>query len=99
MRQPLPARDQIRCAIITAMFVDDELFERLTLKGGNALRLVYRIGGRTSLDLDFFLEGDFDDVADVEERLFSALRDRLDSVGYVMFDEQLSAIPPASQAR
>ena len=35
--------DQIRKLTIAALFSDDELLERLVLKGGNALNFVYRL--------------------------------------------------------
>ena len=37
----LEEQEKIRRAIVTAMFSDDELYEHLVLKGGNALRLVH----------------------------------------------------------
>jgi hypothetical protein len=36
--------EQIRRMVIMALFSDDVLVEKLVLKGGNALRLVYGIG-------------------------------------------------------
>ncbi|MCZ2147286.1 MAG: nucleotidyl transferase AbiEii/AbiGii toxin family protein [Bryobacterales bacterium] len=38
------------------------LLECLVLKGGNALNLVYGLTTRTSLDLDFSMSADFDDL-------------------------------------
>jgi predicted nucleotidyltransferase component of viral defense system len=75
------------------MFSDDMLSEHLVLKGGNALNLVYGLSSRTSLDLDFSMDSDFPDVADARTRLFEALRDRFDALGFVVFDEQLEAKP------
>jgi predicted nucleotidyltransferase component of viral defense system len=49
---PLDYRE-IRRIAITAIFSDDFLFERVVLKGGNALSLALGLGNRTSLDLDF----------------------------------------------
>lgn len=84
---------EIRTTIIVAVASDDYLQETLVLKGGNALELVHRIGERASLDVDFSLEGDFDSPEDVRERLFRALRDRFDSAGYVLFDEEFGPRP------
>jgi hypothetical protein len=86
--------DRIRIAVITALFSVDSLYDRLALKGGNALRLIYEIQDRTSLDLDFSLDGDFPDFVGTRDALFHALRDRLDSAGYALFDEDLSKRPP-----
>src|SRR5512146_1421142 len=52
----------IRRLVIVAMFSDDVLFGRLVLKGGNAISLVYGYGTRGSLDVDFSIDGDFDDL-------------------------------------
>jgi hypothetical protein len=87
---------EIRKTIIIAIASDEKLMERLVLKGGNALDIVYRIGERSSLDVDFSMAGDFRDEDELEvmrERLFSALRDRFDSLGYAVFDEKLEHRP------
>ena len=39
----------IRTTVIKAIFSDDILMEKLVLKGGNAIDLVYNIGARSSL--------------------------------------------------
>lgn len=91
----LEATDRIRIAVITAVFSVDSLYDKLALKGGNALRLVYAIQDRTSLDLDFSLEGDFPDFDETRASLFHALHDRLDSAGYRVFDERLRKRPPS----
>lgn len=53
---------EIRRLTIRALFADDTLMERLVLKGGNALSLVYGLSPRASLDLDFSLETDFENM-------------------------------------
>lgn len=83
---PLDRADTVRRSIIHAIFADDTLFERLALKGGNALRLAYGIQSRASLDLDISLEGHLEDVIPTGERLIRLLNDRLDSAGYALFD-------------
>jgi predicted nucleotidyltransferase component of viral defense system len=93
---PVPgfeALDTIRTAVISALFSVDVFYDRLVLKGGNALRLVYAIQDRSSLDLDFSLDGDFDNFEEAREALISALKDRLDSAGYHCFDESLEPRP------
>ena len=87
----------IRRIAIIAMFSDDVLMERLVLKGGNALDLVLGLSGRGSLDIDFSIEGDFEDIDDVKARCFRALRDRFDSAGLIVFDEKFG--PKPSTAR
>jgi len=77
------------------MFSDDVLFDKLVLKGGNALDLVHHVGARTSLDIDLSIEGDFADVDDAKRRLFKALKDRFDSAGFVVLDPRFSKKPPS----
>lgn len=78
--------DAIRRTSIIALFSDDTLFERLVLKGGNAMSLVYRLGNRASLDLDFSIDGDFSDVNDARDRIFRALEGQFSTAGYSLFD-------------
>jgi len=89
----------IRRLVIVAMFSDDVLFNRLVLKGGNAISLVYGYGTRGSLDVDFSIDGDFDDLADAENRIRSALTDRFRSAGYVLFDYNFTPRPATAGAR
>lgn len=92
-RPPPPDLRQIRRALLTAVASDDQLVEQLVLKGGNALELIHRIGERASLDLDFSMEGDARDVAELEARLRRAAEDRLDSLGLRVFDWKFGPRP------
>ena len=83
----------IRRLVIVAMFSDDALFAQLALKGGNALNLIYRLGSRSSVDVDLSLEGDFVDLDDTRERIFRSLRARFSEVGIRVFDEKFSKRP------
>jgi hypothetical protein len=83
----------IRRVIITALCSDDLLLDILVLKGGNALNLVHGIGYRSSLDIDFSMAGDFDDLDAVRARLFRALEDRFDSHGLVAYEVKLEPKP------
>jgi predicted nucleotidyltransferase component of viral defense system len=58
----------VRRLVIIAMFLDDVLFGKLVLKGGNAISLVYTYGARGSLDVDFQLKA-FEDTADAARRI------------------------------
>jgi hypothetical protein len=84
---------EIRRLVIIAMFSDDVLFSQLALKGGNALNLVYRLGSRVSVDIDFSLEQDFPDVDEARDRIFRGLRDRFRETGLTVFDELLLTRP------
>ncbi len=83
----------IRRMVIIAMFSDDVLFNRLVLKGGNAISLVYGYGTRGSLDVDFSIDGDFDDLEDAARRIEAALTDRFRAAGFVLFDYNFAPRP------
>lgn len=84
---------EIRRIVITAMFSDDVLFQQLTLKGGNALNLVYDLGSRSSVDVDLSLETDFANIDDSRGRIFKALKARFAEAGITVFDEKFSKRP------
>lgn len=77
---------EIRRIAITAMFSDDFLMDRLVLKGGNAPHLAHGVGERFSLDVDFSISDDFEDLAEASRKIETALLDRFDSSGYTVFD-------------
>jgi hypothetical protein len=76
----------VRRLVIIAMFSDDVLFGKLVLKGGNAISLVYKYGARGSLDVDFSIDGEFEDTEEVAKRIARALTDRFDAAGFIVFD-------------
>lgn len=79
---PLDHED-IKKLAIQALFSVDELFDQLVLKGGNALELIYGLGGRASKDLDFSLSGELP----VEElQIKQALASRFLESGLEVFD-------------
>lgn len=89
--------DQIRRLTITALFSDDLLFDQIVLKGGNAMTIVHGISSRTSLDLDFSLEADFNDVEEIGRRAEQALAGRFAPRGFVPFDVKLAPKPTATK--
>src|SRR5215475_4052570 len=90
--------EEVRRRILIALFSDDELMDDLVLKGGNALALIYKVGSRASLDMDFSIQGAFPDLDKTATRIFDTLRREFGSIGYVVFDEKLE-IKPSSPAR
>jgi hypothetical protein len=72
--------------MLRALYSDDLLSSLLVLKGGNALALAYRVGGRTSLDLDFSIEKDFDNLQEISVRMERALSVSFGAVGIRLFD-------------
>jgi predicted nucleotidyltransferase component of viral defense system len=85
--------EQVRRLAITAVFSDDYFFDRVVLKGGNALAIALGLSGRSSLDLDFSIENDFEDSAEAAQRLDAALKRRFASVGMVVVDFSFSPRP------
>lgn len=79
-------QDELPKLILKALCSDDWLFGQLVLKGGNALSLVYNVGERTSLDLDFSIAGDFADIDVVGTRIEETLKRTFESIGIVVFD-------------
>jgi predicted nucleotidyltransferase component of viral defense system len=79
---------EIRKLAIIALFSDDELMEMLVLKGGNAISLIDKEYSRSSIDLDFSMEGDFrkEDLPRIHEKLEKILRATFAEKRYVPFD-------------
>jgi hypothetical protein len=87
------SHEEIRKTTISALGSDDDLFEKLVLKGGNALHLIHGVGGRSSLDLDYSIEEDFYDLQKLKEKVASALKDRFQEKGVVAFDVTVERKP------
>ncbi len=89
----LESLEQVKKLVIIAMFSDDELMERLVLKGGNLLDIVYRISTRASVDVDFSIEGEFDKLETLARRIENTLRQTFSEAGYVVFDIGILEVP------
>jgi hypothetical protein len=76
------------------MFSDDELMERLVLKGGNLLDVVYKVSTRSSVDVDLSIDGDFNSFEDLKHRAEAALQRTFDDNGFVVFDFNMVSVPP-----
>jgi hypothetical protein len=86
--------DLIRRVAIRAMAAAGREIGLLVLKGGNALAVVYGIGGRTSLDLDYSLATDFADVRLAEAQISARLAESFRAAGFELFDVQFLLRPP-----
>ena len=86
--------DLIRRVAIRAMAAAGREIGLFVLKGGNALAVVYGIGGRTSLDLDYSLATDFEDVRLAEARISERLAEAFREAGFELFDLQFLLRPP-----
>jgi predicted nucleotidyltransferase component of viral defense system len=86
--------ERIKKLAITAMFSDDELFDILVLKGGNAMDLVHRLSSRASIDLDFSMSHDFPDGLDAFRiRVERALVNTFRIDGFEAFDIKMTEKP------
>ena len=73
----------VRRLVIVALFSDDELMERLVLKGGNLLDLAYGVSTRSSTDVDLSIDGDFGSLDDLKDRVQRVLSITFGEHGYV----------------
>ncbi|MEY2831866.1 MAG: hypothetical protein RLZZ574_1124 [Cyanobacteriota bacterium] len=84
---------RIRELVIIAMFADDDLMETLVLKGGNALDIAHDLKLRASVDVDFSMSDDFDDLEAIQSKIERSLAERFDSEGYRVFDYRFKPKP------
>ena len=94
-RSPEDRLEKIKRLAVVAMFSDDDLLERLVLKGGNALNLVHHVTTRASVDLDFSMEKAFapGELDSIRERVEHRLNQTFAPVGYTVFDVKLDEKP------
>jgi hypothetical protein len=87
--------EQIKRLVVIAMFSDDELMDRLVLKGGNALDIVMKISTRASVDVDFSMPGDFPlgQQNAFRHRVERALKSVFNPEGYEVFDLKMEERP------
>src|SRR4029078_1533010 len=87
--------EKIKTLAITGIFSDDKLLEKLVLKGGNLLDLVFRISPRASADVDISMDGEFDGTVDeLRDRIGKGLAATFSDAGYVVFDLTANEVPP-----
>lgn len=75
------------------MFSDDDLMDRLVLKGGNLLDLVFRISSRASIDLDFSIAGEFETPQWLQTRIAKALATEFLEIQVIAFDVTVKEVP------
>ncbi|MHC4258881.1 MAG: nucleotidyl transferase AbiEii/AbiGii toxin family protein [Planctomycetota bacterium] len=87
--------EEVKKLAIVAMVSDDELMEQLVLKGGNALDIVYKIGARASVDLDYSVEQRLDParLQQITRKINKALGRTFGEAGYEVFDIRLVQRP------
>lgn len=85
--------EQVKRWTIIAVFSDDDLAERLVLKGGNLLDVVHGISTRPSKDIDLSLDGEFADIEEARAKIERALQATFAEHGYAVFDVALREEP------
>ncbi len=90
--------ENIKRLVIIAIASDDELVETMVLKGGNAIDLIYRGKdhklSRASYDIDFSIEGDFDEgIEEISARIEKTLTKTFLEKGAVVFDYKFVVKP------
>jgi len=86
---------RIKRLVVIAMFSDDELMNRLVLKGGNAMDLLHGGNNRSSVDIDFSMEGAFSpsEVSSLPLRIERCLQETFELEGFRVFDVTFAERP------
>lgn len=88
-----PSFEDIKKAIVLGLFSNDDLLEKLVLKGGNALSLVYAISTRASLDIDLSIPDEFENLELASSQISSGLQQSFDQLSLIVFDFTMSEEP------
>jgi len=86
-------QEKMRKLILFAIYNDEWLYDQLVLKGGNALSMIYKVGMRASLDLDFSIANDFENTNEVGKRIEIALIRTFSVENIHVFDYEFSHKP------
>lgn len=79
--------EEFKVLVIIALASDDALMEKLVLKGGNAINLIYRLGHRGSNDVDYSIADDFDEeIEEISSRIKKALESTFAEKKYTVID-------------
>jgi len=74
--------EKIKRLAIAGLFSDSVLLDKLVLKGGNLLDLVYGVSSRSSVDIDLSVSDDFDESPeDLRQRIQRALENSFSDAG------------------
>lgn len=84
---------ETRKLILKAVCSDDKLHDLLVLKGGNALSMIYKVGNRSSLDLDFSITADFDNIDEISSRIENSLNQYFSKNDIHIFDYSFKKKP------
>jgi hypothetical protein len=85
--------NSVKQQVIIAILADDELGDRLVLKGGNLLQFAYELSARASKDIDISVDGDFDDFDWLQNRVRTGLNRTFGERDLVVFDFEFREVP------
>ncbi len=84
--------ESIKKTTIISLFSDDDLFDLLVLKGGNAMDIVHKVSSRASVDIDLSVDHNFN-YDSVSRKLEKAIHDGFAAKGYLAFDIKMTIKP------
>lgn len=86
----------IKKLAVIAMFSDDDLFDLLVLKGGNAIDLIHNLALRSSKDIDLSIEDEFkeDSLNLIKSKIEISLKKTFNEEGFEVFDITFKEKPP-----
>ncbi len=85
--------NQVKQQVLVALLADDELGERLVLKGGNLLQFAYQLSVRASKDIDISVDGDFEDSEFLSKKVQTCLEQSFRKNQLVIFDFKFHEVP------
>ena len=87
--------EKIRTLVIIALFSDDYLLNKLVLKGGNALNIIYKLNERSSIDIDVSIEDDFDkiELEKIKDIILKSLSETFIRENLIVYDYTFEARP------
>lgn len=86
---------EVKELVIKALFSDDELMEKLVIKGGTAFDTLYKFGtSRASIDVDISIKKDLTEKN--KKRILERIADTFLEQGYKVFDLKLVQKPSKS---
>ncbi|MCC7476622.1 MAG: nucleotidyl transferase AbiEii/AbiGii toxin family protein [Pirellulales bacterium] len=91
---PVEFLNRIKQQVIIAILGDDELGDRLVLKGGNLLQFAYQQTTRASKDVDISVDGEFPDTLALREKVQACLKRALLEIDLVIVDFTFAEVPP-----
>jgi len=84
---------RVKQRVIIAILADDEIGDRMVLKGGNLLQFAYELYARASKDVDISVDGEFEDFEWLKKRVEEALETSFSEMSLVVIDFRFNEVP------